>query len=139
MDAITTAQLIGIILGILFGTIIPFAISFGVAMKKRKEAKAEAEKARSEAERAEAEQKKAEAENEIAELAKGFIVEAENLYKDVDTIVKQNGGTCGAQKKDSVMTKILQACLTKGTPYDAEHWSTYVDNFVAATRKVNAK
>lgn len=77
--------------------------------------------------------------NEIGEDAKNFIVDAENLYKDIDLLVKQNGKSCGAVKKDSVMTKIQDDCILKGTAFDKEYWSNYVDNFVAATRQVNAK
>lgn len=139
MDTVTILKIVSIALGIVVGTIIPFVVSFCVAVKKRKEAKKEAVLAKTEAEKAEAERKKAEADNEIAELAKGFIVEAENLYSNVDAIVKQQGGTCGAQKKDSVMTKILRTCIDKKTDFDEQHWSTFVDDFVAATRKVNAK
>jgi len=77
--------------------------------------------------------------NEIKGLAQGFVVEAENLYKDIDAIVKGQGKTCGAIKKDSVMTKIQDACITKGFTFDKEFWSKEVDDLVAITRKVNAK
>lgn len=139
MDTVTILKIVSIVLGIVVGTIIPFIVSFRIALKKRKEAKKEAELAKTEAEKAEAEKKKAEANNEIAELAKGFIVEAENLYSNVDALVKQQGGTCGAQKKDSVMTKILRTCIDKKNDFDEQYWSNYVDEFVAATRKVNVK
>lgn len=77
--------------------------------------------------------------NDLKVLAQRFIVDAENLYKDIDGIVKGQGKTCGALKKDSVMTKIMDSCLTKGVEFDKEYWSNEVDNFVAATREVNAK
>ena len=76
---------------------------------------------------------------DIKSLAQNFIVEAESLYKDIDAIVKQNGKTCGAVKKDSVMTKIQDACLTKGIAVDKEFWSKEVDDLVTITRQVNAK
>ena len=72
-------------------------------------------------------------------LAQNFIVEAENLYKDIDTIVKGQGKTCGAIKKDSVMTKIQDGCITKGVEFDKEFWSAYIDEQVKLTRQVNAK
>lgn len=77
--------------------------------------------------------------NEIIEDAQGFVVDAENLYKDIDTLVKGQGKTCGAVKKDSVMTKIQDDCLVKGIVFDKEFWSKKVDDLVAITRKVNAK
>lgn len=77
--------------------------------------------------------------NELKALAQGFVVDAESLYKDIDAIVKQNGKSCGAVKKDSVMTKIQDACLTKGIVFDKEFWSKEVDDLVTVTRQVNAK
>ena len=94
---------------------------------------------KTEEERQHTEAEKQAAMNDLKTLAQGFVVEAENLYKSVDTLVKQTGGTCGAQKKDSVMTKILQACLTKGVAFDEEYWSKTIDELVEVTRKVNAK
>lgn len=77
--------------------------------------------------------------NDIKTLAQGFVIDAESLYKDIDAIVKQNGKTCGAVKKDSVMTKIQDACLTKGVEFDKDYWGDIVDNLVTLTRQVNAK
>ena len=77
--------------------------------------------------------------NEIIDEAQGFVVDAENLYKDIDALVKGQGKTCGAVKKDSVMTKIQDACIVKGIAFDKEFWSKKVDDLVALTRKVNAK
>lgn len=76
---------------------------------------------------------------EIRADAQTFIIEAENLYKDVDSIMKGQGKTCGAIKKDSVMTKIQSDCITKGVEFIAEEWGDYVDKQVALTRQVNAK
>jgi F0F1-type ATP synthase assembly protein I len=127
----------------LASTLIPIIIGFIAgfinrvkAVKKAKEALAES---KTEEERQRAEAEKQAAMNDLKTLAQGFVVEAENLYKSVDTLVKQTGGTCGAQKKDSVMTKILQACLTKGVAFDEEYWSKTIDELVEVTRKVNAK
>lgn len=77
--------------------------------------------------------------NEIIDDAQGFVVDAENLYKDIDALVKGQGKTCGAVKKDSVMTKIQDVCIVKGIAFDKEFWSKKVDDLVALTRKVNAK
>lgn len=109
----------------LFTTLIPTVI---VLIKKIKACA----KARTEAERQKAI-------GEIVDLAQGFVVEAETLYKDIDAIVKQNGKSCGAVKKDSVITKIQDACLTKGVAFDKEFWSTRIDELVKLTRQVNAK
>lgn len=139
MDAITTTKLIGIVLGILFGTIIPFAISFGVAMKKRKEAKAEAERAKTEAEKAAAEQKRAEAEKDMYEAAHKFVDEAEKLYKNVDPILKSNGLSSGPLKKDAAMTKLQGYAMENQYPFEKSHASEMIEEIVEFTKAVNAK
>ena len=127
----------------LVSTLIPIIIGFVAgfinrvkAVKKAKEALAES---KTEEDRQRAEAEKQAAMNELKTFAQECVVEAENLYKNVDKLVKQTGGTYGAQKKDSVMTKILQACLTKGVAFDEEYWSKAIDELVEVTRKVNAK
>ncbi len=109
----------------LFTVLIPTLIMWYKSWKKYKAAKTEAEKQA--------------AKNEIKTNAQNFIIEAENLYKDVDSIMKGQGKTCGAIKKDSVMTKIQSDCLAKGVEFIAEEWGDYIDKQVALTRQVNAK
>lgn len=77
--------------------------------------------------------------NDLKQLAKGFIVEAENAWKATNNILKQNGGSCGANKKSEVMTKLHQACFDKKIDFDEEFWSKEVDDLVEVTRQVNAK
>lgn len=111
--------------GFLLTCLIPTVIVMINRIKAVRKAKTEAERQ--------------EALNDLKALAQGFVVDAESLYKDIDAIVKQNGKSCGAVKKDSVMTKIQDACLTKGVAFDKEYWSKVVDDLVAVTRQVNAK
>lgn len=109
----------------LFTVLIPTIIMWRKAWKKYKAAKTEAEKQA--------------AYNEIRTNAQTFIIEAESLYKDVDSIMKGQGKTCGAFKKESVMTKIQGDCIAKGVEFIADVWSSYIDEQVKLTRKVNAK
>lgn len=111
--------------GFLLTCLIPTVIVMINRIKAVRKAKTEAERQ--------------EALNDLKALAQGFVVDAESLYKDIDAIVKQNGKSCGAVKKDSVMTKIQDACLTKGVAFDKEYWSKVVDDLVTVTRQVNAK
>lgn len=117
--------LVSVLLGFVTSVLIPSVIVMINRIKAVKAARTEAEKQA--------------AINDIKTLAQNFIVEAESLYKDIDAIVKEKGKTCGAVKKDSVMTKIQDACLERHTIFDKEYWSAYVDDYVATTRKVNAK
>lgn len=125
MDIKDILTLVSVIAGFLLSTLIPTVGGLIVKIRAYRQAKSEAEKQA--------------IINEIGEDAKNFIVDAENLYKDIDHLVKQNGKSCGPVKKDSVMTKIQDDCILKGIAFDKEYWSNYVDNFVAATRQVNAK
>lgn len=89
--------------------------------------------------KAKSEVEKQSALNDLKLLAQTFVVEAESLYKDIEAIVKQSGKSCGAVKKDCVMAKIQDACLTKGVVFDKEFWSKEVDALVAVTRQVNTR
>lgn len=117
--------LIGSIAGFLFTSFIPTVAVMINRIKAAKKAKSEAEQQA--------------ALNDLRLLAQGFVVDAENLWKSVDPILKANGISFGANKKDCVMTKLLRACIDRGIDFDEEYWSKTVDDLVAVTRQVNAK
>lgn len=125
MDIVEVLKIVSIVLGVLTGTIIPLVIKLAHVIKKRKEAETIAEKA--------------EADKDMLEVVNQFIESAEGLYKDIDTILKERGGTSGAVKKDSVMTKLQAYAIEQGYSFDAEYWSGKIDDIVALTRQVNAK
>lgn len=131
--------IVSILLGFVTSILIPAVTIMINRIKAVKRANEKTVAAKTEEEKQRAEAEKQSAINDLKNLALGFVAEAEALYKDVDAIVKGQGKTCGALKKDSVMTKIQDACITKGVGFDKEYWSKEVDNFVAITRKVNAK
>ena len=76
--------------------------------------------------------------SDILSEAKNLVVAAEELYKDTNAILKAQGKSCGALKKDKVMTDIQQLCLSKGINFDKDFWSAEVEKIVAVTKKVNA-
>lgn len=76
--------------------------------------------------------------SDILNNAQNFVVSAEELYKDVNNVLKANGFSCGKLKKDKVMTDIKQLCLAKGIAFDADFWSEKVEEIVAVTKSVNA-
>lgn len=121
----TIVKIIFLVASFVITTAVPFIISLVNANKKRKEAKTEAEKQA--------------AINEMTEAAKVFIVQAEQLYKEYDALMKANGSTGGLVKKDSVMSKLQAYAHEKGYTFDAEYWSNKIDSIVELTRKVNAK
>lgn len=125
MDILTILKIVSIVLGVLTASIIPLTVKLVKAIKARKAAKTEAEKEA--------------AKNDMLNAVNGFIVSAEELYKNIDDIVKAKGGSTGVNKKDSVMSKLQAYALGKGYSFDEGYWSNTVDEIVAMTRKVNGK
>lgn len=113
------------VLSFVVATLIPTVIGLVKAIKAKKAAKTA--------------QQEAEANSAMQYAVNGFIEEAEELYKTVDAVVKEKGGSCGAVKKDSVLTKLQAYALQNGYDYDATYWSGVVDEIVEMTRKVNSK
>ena len=104
---------------------LPAIVKFANAAKSRAAAVTEAEK------RA--------AENDMLYHAQALIASAEQTFKSYDAVVKQQGGSAGALKKDNVMTKLQAYAMQNGYAFDAEFWSQKVDAIVAMTKEVNAK
>ena len=70
---------------------------------------------------------------------KGFCADTESYFKAYESEVKAKGGSCSAAKQDSVLTKVLKECITRGIDYDQKYWAKKVDDYVASTKVVNAK
>ena len=78
--------------------------------------------------------------NEMLGVANNLIAAAEDKYKDLDALIKSQGGAgSGKDKKDDVMTKLQLYCTEKGISFDSDYWSAKIDEIVALTKKVNAK
>ena len=83
-------------------------------------------------------EEKAEAEKLMAEKANELIESAETFYKNLDSVLKQTTGeSAGPLKKDSVMAKLQAFALSKGITFDAEYWSSKIDEIVKLTKAVN--
>lgn len=140
MDYETIIKIVSTLASFLFVTLIPIIVMYVKKFKAWKEAKIAAENATTEAEKQAAEAAKKEAITEMLSYANTLVVAAEETYKNVDTILKNQGQKgCGAVKKDSVMTKLQAACMEKGVEFNEEFWSGKIDELVQLTRKVNAK
>lgn len=66
-----------------------------------------------------------------------LITTAETLYADVSSLLKKEGKSAGAVKKDSVMSKLQAYAIEHGYTFDAEYWSKKIDEIVDMTKKVN--
>lgn len=126
--------------------IIPFltaAITLGMKLsasnKARKEAEAKAENAKTEEEKAKAEAEREKAENDMLATAHGYVEAAEGAFKGIDAVMKKQGSSAGAMKKENVFTKLQTYALQRGYEFDAAYWLDKIDKIVAFTRNVNAK
>lgn len=117
--------LVSVLLGFVTSVLIPSVIVMINRIKAVRNAKTEAEKQA--------------AINDITELMKGFCADTESYFKAYESEVKAKGGSCSAAKQDSVLTKVLKECITRGIDYDQQYWAKKVDDYVASTKVVNAK
>lgn len=126
MDAEIILKIVIAVASFLTATLIPSIIALVKYVKSYREAKTDAEKQA--------------VYNDLLSETNKLIAAAEQTYKQVDTIIKQQGGKgSGEVKKDSVMTKLQAYCSEKGVAFDAEYWSAKIDEIVALTKEVNAK
>lgn len=114
---------IGIITALL--SMIPVVVKLVQSIKDYKAAKTEAEKER--------------AFNDMLMQAQSLIQTAEVAFDGFNKVLKEQGSSAGAMKKDNVISKLQAYALANGYTYDAEFWSAKIDEIVAFTRKVNAQ
>lgn len=124
----TWLNIVYIVLGILatlVSTVLPLIFKFVKALKAVKEAKTEAEAEK--------------AYNDMLSQAQSLIQAAESAFEGFDKVMKAQGSSAGAMKKDNVVSKLQAYALSHGYAYDAEFWSTKIDEIVKFTREVNSK
>lgn len=119
------AKIVLTVLSYLFTAVVPALIVFFKKHKALKTAKTEEERQK--------------IINAMKADAQVFIIEAENMYKTVDSLLKANGGSCGSVKKEGVMSKLRTEAIQKGLEFDEEFWSKTVDELVKMTKEVNRK
>lgn len=120
---------ISAIIGVI-ATGIPFIIKMRKVLLDCKSAKTAAEK-----EKAEADAEKANV--ALLAAAKQFITAAEIAFEGFDKMMKAQGSSAGAMKKDNVFTKLQAYALQNGYEFDVDVWSKKIDELVAYTKSVN--
>lgn len=75
---------------------------------------------------------------DLLATAKNFISAAEVAFDGFDKMMKAQGSSAGAMKKDTVFTKLQAYALQNGYDFDASEWSAKIDELVAFTKSVNA-
>jgi hypothetical protein len=101
----------------------PTFIAFKKAVKARKNAETEAAKEKANA--------------DLLETAKGFIAAAEVAFDGFDKMMKSQGSSAGAMKKDNVFSKLQAYALQNGYEFNADEWSDKIDELVKFTKNVN--
>ena len=113
------------VLATLLTTLIPASLALWKSIKSCKAAKTETAKEKAKA--------------DLLATAKGFISAAEVAFAGFDKMMKQQGQSAGAMKKDTVFNKLQAYALQNGYTFDAEEWSQKIDELVAYTTSVNVK
>lgn len=116
-----------IVLGILttaVTTVLPVVLKLIKSIKAYKAAKTEAEAEK--------------AYNDMLSQAQSLIGAAEVAFAGFDKVMKAQGSSAGAMKKDNVVSKLQAYALSHGYTYDAEFWSAKIDEIVQFTRSVNS-
>lgn len=92
-----------------------------------------------EAEKAKLEAINSSATTDMLNVCNQLIANAETLYTEVSTILKREGKSAGAVKKDSVLSKLQAYAIEHGYNFDIDFWDTKIDEIVELTKKVNVK
>ena len=108
----------------LASSIIPLVVKLYKANEARKNAETEAEKEK--------------AINDMFATAQALVENAEAAFAGFDAVMKAQGSSAGAMKKENVLTKLQTYALQNGYDFDADYWNAQIDAIVAFTRKVNA-
>lgn len=75
--------------------------------------------------------------NDLRAMAQKFVEAAEKAFAGFDVVMKAQGSSAGAMKKDTVFTKLQAYALQNGYTFDADYWNEEIDRIVAFTREVN--
>lgn len=122
-----------------FSAAIPLVIGLIIVIKQKIKAKKQIIAATDEKTKAEAKAADAEATTAMYNYANELVEAAEVLYKDVNISLKAQGKSAGPVKKDSVMSKLQMFAIENNYTFDANKWSSVVDQIVKLTKNVNVK
>lgn len=81
----------------------------------------------------------AKAELDLSDTMRAAVDAAEQAYTVFDEMAKTKGLSCGAMKREHVLDKLQAYALQKGYVFDAEKWGKAIDDYVAATKRINYK
>ena len=125
MTWLTIVKALIVIASTLITTGIPAIVAFKKAWKARKVAETEAAKEKANA--------------DLLSTAKDFIAAAEVAFDGFDRMLKAQGQSAGAMKKDNVFSKLQAYALQNGYEFNADEWCEKIDELVKFTKAVNAK
>lgn len=120
-----------------FALIAVFCPSLYARLKASHKASALVETAEAEKSAAEADAAAAKAELDLSDKMRSEVDAAEQTYGIFDEIAKERGLTSGAMKKSHVLAILQAYALEKGYAFSAEKWGAAIDEYVAATKRIN--
>lgn len=116
---------------------VPFVIALYSSIKSKSKIRAQLANATDEAEKAKLEAANSAAMTDMLNACNELITNAETLYSDISLLLKKEGKSAGAVKKDSVMSKLQAYAIERGYEFDAEYWDKKVNEIVSMTKTVN--
>ena len=116
---------------------VPFVIALYSTIKSKSKIRAQLANATDEAEKAKLEAANSAAMTDMLNACNELIMNAETLYSDISLLLKKEGKSAGAVKKDSVMSKLQAYAIERGYEFDAEYWDKKVNEIVGMTKTVN--
>lgn len=116
---------------------VPFVIALYSSIKSKSKIRAQLANATDEAEKAKLEAANSAAMTDMLNACNELIMNAETLYSDISLLLKKEGKSAGAVKKDSVMSKLQAYAIERGYEFDAEYWDKKVNEIVGMTKTVN--
>lgn len=118
---------------------IPLVIALVANIKSKINIRKKLANTTDEAEKAKLEALNSSATTDMLNVCNQLIANAETLYTEVSNILKREGKSAGAVKKDSVLSKLQAYAIEHGYNFDIDFWDAKIDEIIELTKKVNVK
>ena len=81
----------------------------------------------------------AEAELDLIEKMEAYACTTEHGFEAFDRVAKAQGGKCSVMKQEWLLMKLQNYAMRQGYVFDLDKWTEKVENFISATKEINAK
>lgn len=73
----------------------------------------------------------------LLSVLKDLIIGAEEIFKNMNTLMKKDGVGAGSIKKKTVLSDLQAYAVKNGIEFNIEEWSTIIDDIIEFTKLVN--